>query len=167
MHDSPERQQLIAWLNDAHAMELSLAKVLENHAKDADRLPDIRTRDEEHLAETREHARKLERCLEHLGAEKPSAMKNAIGTVMGKMQGAMSGPFGDEIMKNALSDYAAEHMEIACYRSLIIAAEEIGEVQVARICNEILADEESMAQWLEQKLPEITRMSLHHAPASR
>lgn len=167
MHDSPERQQLIAWLTDAHAMELSLAKVLENHAKDADRLPDIRARDEDHLAETREHARKIEQCLEHLGAEKPSSVKNAIGTVMGKMQGAMSGPFGDEIMKNALSDYAAEHMEIACYRSLIIAAEEIGEVQVARLCNEILAEEESMAQWLEQKLPEITRMSLHQAPASR
>jgi ferritin-like metal-binding protein YciE len=166
MHDSPERQQLIAWLNDAHAMELSLAQVLEHHAKDADRLPDIRTRDEEHLAETREHARKLERCLAQLGAEKPSAMKNALGTVMGKMQGAMSGPFGDEIMKNALSDYAAEHMEIGCYRALITAAEEIGEVQVARICNEILADEESMAQWLEQKLPEITRMSLHQAPAA-
>lgn len=167
MHDSPERQQLIAWLTDAHAMELSLAKVLETHAKDADRLPDIRARDEEHLIETRDHTRKLEQCLEHLGAEKPSAMKNALGTVVGKMQGAMSGPFGDEIMKNTLSDYAAEHMEIACYRSLIVAAEEIGEVQVARICNEILADEESMAQWLEQKLPEITRMSLHQAPASR
>lgn len=167
MNDSPERQQLITWLNDAHAMELSLAKVFENHAKDADRLPDIRARDEEHLAETREHARKIEQCLEHLGANKPSSIKNALGTVMGKMQGAMSGPFGDEIMKNALSDYAAEHMEIACYRALIIAAEEIGEVQVARICNEILAEEESMAQWLEQKLPDITRMSLHHAPASR
>lgn len=167
MHDSPERQQLIAWLNDAHAMELSLAKVLENHAKDADRLPDIRARDEDHLTETRDHARKLEHCLEHLGAEKPSAVKNTLGKVMGKMQGAMSAPFGDEIMKNALSDYAAEHLEIACYRALVIAAEEIGELEVARICNEILADEESMAQWLEQKLPDITRMSLHHAPASR
>lgn len=167
MHDSPERQQLIAWLTDAHAMELSLAKVLEHHAKDADRLPDIRARDEDHLTETRDHARKLERCLDLLGAEKPSSVKNALGTVMGKMQGAMSAPFGDEIMKNALSDYAAEHLEIACYRSLIIAAEEIGELEVARICNEILADEESMAQWLEQKLPEMTRLSLHDAPASR
>ncbi|MBI2513406.1 MAG: ferritin-like domain-containing protein [Opitutae bacterium] len=167
MPDAPERQQLIAWLNDAHAMELSLAKVLENHAEDADRLPDIRARDEDHLAETREHARKLERCLDQLGASKPSAVKNAIGTVMGKMQGALSAPFGDEIMKNAISDFAAEHMEIACYRALVIAAEEIGEVQVARICNEILADEESMAQWLDQRLPEITRQSLHHAPASR
>lgn len=164
---SPERQQLIAWLTDAHAMELSLAKVLENHAKDADRLPDIRARDEEHLAETQEHARKVERCLQLLGADKPSSIKNAIGTVMGKMQGAMSGPFGDEIMKNALSDYAAEHMEIACYRSLIFAADELGESDVARICNEILAEEESMAQWLEQKLPDITRMALHQAPAAQ
>lgn len=167
MHDSPERQQLIAWLNDAHAMELSLAKVLESHARDADRLPDIRTRDEDHLAETREHARKLERCLERLGAEKPSVAKNTLGKAVGKIHGAMSAPFGDEVMKNALSDYAAEQLEIACYRALVVAAEEIGELEVARLCNEILADEESMAQWLEQKLPDITRMSLHHVPAAR
>lgn len=164
---SPERQQLIAWLTDAHAMELALVKVLENHAKDAERHPDIRARDEEHLAETRTHASQVERCLELLGAEKPSAVKNMMGTAMGKMQGAMSGPFGDEIMKNFLSDYAGEHMEIACYRALIVAADEIGETEVSEICGEIIADEEAMAEWLEERLPEITRLSLHQAPAAR
>jgi ferritin-like metal-binding protein YciE len=169
MHDSshsPERQQLIAWLTDAHAMELALAKVLENHARDAERHPDIRARDEQHLAETRLHASQVERCLELLGAEAPSKMKNMMGTAMGKMQGAMSGPFGDEIMKNFISDYAAEHMEIACYRALIIAADELGEHEVSRLCSQILAEEEQMAHWLEQHLPEITRLSLHQAPAA-
>lgn len=164
---SPERQQLIAWLTDAHAMELSLAKVLENHAGDAADHPEIRQRDEQHLAETRRHAEQIERCLEILGGERPSKMKNIVGTAMGKMQGAMSAPFGDEIMKNALSDYAAEHMEIACYRSLIIAADELGEHEVSRICGQILSEEEAMAHWLEQRLPDITRLSLHQAPAAR
>jgi ferritin-like metal-binding protein YciE len=164
---SPERQQLIAWLTDAHAMELSLAKVLENHRDDAKDHPEIRQQDEKHLAETRRHAQQIERCLEILGADKPSSIKNAMGTMMGKVQGGMSGPFGDEIMKNCLSDYAAEHMEIACYKSLIVAADELGEQEVSRICGQILKEEEAMAHWLEQHLPEVTRMSLHQAPASR
>lgn len=167
MHESPERQQLIAWLTDAHAMELSLVGVFENHVKDTDRLPDIRTRREEHLVETRQHVRKIERCLDHLGAKLPSSGTNATGTVFGRTLGETPDLFGGEIMKHALSHYAAEHLEIACYRSLVIAAEEIGELEVARICNEILADEESMARWLEQKLPDITLRSLHRAPASR
>lgn len=166
-NESPERKQLIAWLTDAHAMELSIAKVLENHRDDAKDHPQIRAQDEKHLAETRRHAEQVERCLELLGAEKPSAMKNMMGKAMGKMQGAMSGPFGDEIMKNCLSDYAAEHMEIACYKSLQIAADELGENEISRICGQILREEEAMAQWLEDHLPEVTRMSLHQAPAAR
>lgn len=167
MNDSPERKQLIAWLTDAHAMELSLLKVLENHAADAKDHPEIRQKDEQHAAETRRHAEQVERCLEILGQDKPSSTKDFMGKVMGKMQGAMSGPFGDEIMKNFLSDYAAEHMEIACYRSLVIAADELGEQEISRICQGILQEEEAMAEWLEQHLPEITRMSLHQAPAAR
>jgi ferritin-like metal-binding protein YciE len=170
MHDSaqsPERQQLIAWLNDAHALEISLIKTLENHAEDAQRLPEIRSRDEEHLAETRVQASRLERCLEILGADKPSTMKNALGSIMGRLQGAMSAPFGDEIMKNFLSDYAAEHLEIACYRSLILAAEELGESEVSALCRQTLEEEEAMANWLAQRLPEITRLSLHQASAAR
>lgn len=166
MNESPERKQLIAWLSDAHAMETSLAKVLENHTKDAKDHPEIRQKNEQHLAETKRHAEMLEQCLDRLG-ENPSGMKNAMGSMIGKMQGAMSGPFGDEIMKNFLSDYAAEHLEIACYRSLIIAADELDEQEVSRVCRQILRDEEAMAEWLEQHLPEITRMSLHQAPAGR
>src|ERR1044072_9150984 len=97
-HDSPAEKQLIAWLNDAYFMEQSLAKVLENHAADARDLPDVREKDMQHPYETRRHAEKIERCLELLG-EKPSMLMGAMGTVMGKVQGAATGVFGDEIMK--------------------------------------------------------------------
>jgi ferritin-like metal-binding protein YciE len=162
MNDSPQRKQFIAWLNDAYAMERSLAKVLENHVNDAKDHEEIRRRDEQHLAETRHHARQVERCLEILG-EKPSAVKAAMGTAMGTVQGAATGMFGDEIMKNFISDYAAENMEIACYRSLIAAAEELGEPEIARICGEILKQEEAMSAWLAQRIPAITRMTLQTA----
>jgi ferritin-like metal-binding protein YciE len=54
-------------------------------------------------------------------------------------------------------------MEIACYRSLIAAAEELGEPEIARICGEILKQEEAMSAWLAQRIPAITRMTLQTA----
>lgn len=146
-------------------MEHSLEKVLKNHAKDAKDHPEIRQRDEQHIEETRRHAELVKQCLEILG-EKPSTMKSAMGNVMGAVQGATTGMFRDEIVKNFLADYASEHFEIACYRSLIAAAEEMGQPEIARICGEILRDEEAMARWLEERIPDVTRMTLQqHAHA--
>lgn len=158
MSTSP-KEQLVTWLNSAYSMEKSLVQVLENHAKDAEDLPEVRQRDEQHIQETRRHADLVEQCLGILG-EKPSTMKSAMGNLMGKVQGASSGMHRDELVKNFLSDYAAEHFEIACYRSLIAAAEELGQPEIARICTEILRDEERMAAWLEERIPEVTRMHL-------
>src|SRR4051812_18222686 len=116
-----QNEQLITWLNSAYSMEQSLIQVLENHARDAKDFPEVRTRDEQHLEETRRHAQQVEQCLSILG-EKPSTMKSAAGNISGLVQGVASGMYEDEIVKNFLSDYAAEHFEIACYRSLIAAA---------------------------------------------
>lgn len=41
--------------------------------------------------------------------------------------------------------YVFEHHEIACYRSLIGAAEELGDAETAELCTEILREEEAMA----------------------
>lgn len=162
---SPPEKQLIAWLNDAYAMERSQAKVLQNHAEDAADLPDVRQKDMQHLYETRRHAEKIEKCLELIG-EKPSKTKGVLGSLLGKAQGAATGVFGDEILKNFLSDYAMEHFEIACYRSLITAAEEAGQPEIAEICQGILKEEEAMAKWLTERLDDVTRMSLQQAPVA-
>ncbi len=155
-----EHKQLIAWLNDAYSMERSLANTLENHASDAERFPEIRQRQSQHATETRSHAQQIERCLSILD-EKPSTVKGMMGSAMGTVEGIATGIFRDEIMKDVLMGYAAEHLEIACYRSLITAAKELGQAEIARICEQILKEEEAMAQWIEQHLPDITRMSLH------
>jgi ferritin-like metal-binding protein YciE len=154
-----EEEQLIAWLNDAYAMEMAQIPILENHANDARRHPDVRERDLHHLKETKQHAKDVKRCLEHLG-EKPSVTKKAIGKVTGAMQSVATEPFQDEIMKNFLMDYAAEHFEIACYRSLIAAAEEAGHSKIARVCEEILDEEEAMAEWLHDHLPRAVHITL-------
>jgi ferritin-like metal-binding protein YciE len=159
--------QVKTWLNSAYAMEQSLAQVLKNHASDArEDYPEVQSRIEEHLAETERHAERVKNCLQLLGDE-PSTTKSAIGNIMGMVQGASTGMYRDEIVKNALADYASEHFEIACYRSLIAAAEEIGRTEIADVCREILRDEESMAQWYQLKIPEITRTFLQRAEMAR
>lgn len=167
MHtEIPAEKQLIAWLNDAYAMEQSQTKVLQNHAEDAPPdMPELRQKDLQHLYETRRHVEKIARCLDLLG-EKPSKTKGLLGSVMGKAQGAVTGAFGDEIMKNCLQDYAMEHFEIACYRSLIVAAEELGRREIVEICEGILKEEESMARWLSERIPEVARLSLELAPVA-
>jgi ferritin-like metal-binding protein YciE len=159
------KEQLTKWLNDAYGMEMAQIQVLENHAKDAKDYPDIRARDEQHIEETRRQAERVKQCLELLG-EKTSGVKSAIGKVMGTVQGASTGMARDELVKNFLSDFGSEQFEIACYRSLIAGAEDLGQPEIARLCRESLAEEEAMARWLHDRIPEVTRMMLHQVAHS-
>lgn len=160
------KEVLTSWLNDAYAMEKALVPVLENHAKDAEHQPDVRERDLQHAEETKRHATMVEQCLERLG-EKPSRTKSVLGKMMGEMQAVSTGMFKDEVVKNFIADYAAEHFEIASYRSLVAAARELGEEEIARTCEEILKDEERMAGWLEENMPRAVSMAMGEAAAGR
>lgn len=154
-----QQQNILAWLKDAHAMEQGGILTLENHAAAAQSYPEVQSRLHAHAEATRQHAILVERCIERLGGH-PSVLKEAIGTVMGKVQGVANLPAQDTVVKNALGDFAAEHFEIACYRSLIAAAEQAGDDETATVCHQILHDEEEMASWLAAQIPLITRQFL-------
>jgi ferritin-like metal-binding protein YciE len=158
-HNHADYDLFIGWLRDAYAMEKGQVRVLENHAKDAKRHPEIQARLEQHADETRNQARRLEECLRQFG-EEPSTLKNTLTQAVGTVQGMASGAFRDDEVKNALLDYASEHFEIACYKALIHGARTIGRDEVARVCEEILREEETMARFLEQQLPTIVRDEL-------
>jgi ferritin-like metal-binding protein YciE len=151
--------QIVTWLRDAHAMELSIESTLQRHIEDAKDLPDVRLRLEQHLAETRSHARRVAECLTSLGAG-VSATKDVAGGVLGVVQGMSTALFTDELVKNALAEYAMEHLEIAAYSSLIAAAEDAGLVDISHTCSDILREEAAMANWLEDEIPKITRSYL-------
>jgi len=145
---------VVKWLNDAYAMENALVQVLENHAKDAQDHPQVQSRLQEHLETTRRHADRVKECIEHLGGD-TSSLKTGMANIMGTLQGMSTGPAEDELVKNALSDYAAEQFEVASYRALITAAEELGDQETVRACQENLREDEEMARWLEQQLPTV------------
>lgn len=159
-HDNAHKELLVTWLNDAYSMEQALIPVLENHAKDAEEHPEIRHRIEQHVQETRRHAEMVAECVRSLG-EEVSGLKSAMGKVMGSFQSVTTGMFGDELIKNALTDYASENFEIAAYRSLLTAAEHNGDQHIAEVCREILRDEEMMAEFLIGHIPGITEDVMH------
>src|SRR5215207_4843398 len=160
-----QHDQLLTWLNDAYMMELSVEEILLKHINDMGELPSFRARLARHVEETREHARSLEHCIQRLGG-KTSTVKNVMGEMMGRVQGLSTAMYRDEQVKNALAEYATEHFEIACYESLIAAADQLGEQEIVQVCREILAEEEAMAAWIRDNLPEVTMHFLRLQPVA-
>lgn len=145
----------IAWLNDAHAMETSITKALEQQAKLAQDHPKVREGIERHLEETKRHAEVLEGCLKELG-ESPSTVKDTMASAGAVLSGLM-GAAKDDLVKAAMNDYATEHMEIAAYKGLIVAATQLQHQEMAARFEEILAEEEAMAAWLLESMDTLTR----------
>lgn len=140
-------KHLSDWLRDAHAMEKQALTMMESLVKRLENYPDLRNRLKQHIEETRGQAQRLEGCLERLGTS-TSAVKDATAKMIATAQG-LSGLFvTDEVVKGHLASYVFEHFEIASYRMLIAAADEAGDAETRRICEENLREEEAMAAWL-------------------
>jgi ferritin-like metal-binding protein YciE len=160
------RDNLTAWLRDAYAMENQAIEILEKQANRLEHYPELRAKVRSHLDESHRQAERVERCLHQLGTD-TSGLKTALGKIVGTAQ-QLSGLFAsDEVLKSGIADYAFEHYEIASYRMLIAAAGEAGEHQVEGILQENLREEEEMAAWLAQHLPEVTRQYLHREAAGQ
>ncbi len=147
---------LNAWLKDAYSMERGLVPILENHAKDAKDHPEMQQVIQQHADRTKQHADMVKQCLERLG-DSPSSIKAGIGGIIGSAQSVTTAAAEDELVKNGLSDFAAENFEIASYKALIAAADQVGDMQTAQVCRQILGDEEQMANWLANQLPVAVR----------
>ncbi len=153
------KELLIAWLNDAHGMENALIQVLEHQVKDARDYPQVQPKLEQHLEQTRRHAQLVKECIEGLGG-KTSTVKAGMASLFGQMQALSTGPAKDEMVKNALADYAAENFEVASYTALMRAAQELGELQTASVCEQIRLEDEAMARWLGQNLSTLVQQTL-------
>jgi ferritin-like metal-binding protein YciE len=145
---------VLAWLNDALAMENALAVVLKHRISDAKGFPAVEEMDRQHLAETLNHAELVKQCIARLGS-KPSTVKSLFGTIFGAVQAPMTGLAKDEVVKNCLVDHVAEQFEVASYAALIAAANDIGDDEIARICEQNMREDEAMAARIMAVLPDV------------
>jgi ferritin-like metal-binding protein YciE len=117
--------------------------------------------------ETQEHANRLKECLRMLYAS-PSSVKSTLSSVIGSVEGATTALFRDQLVKDALADYASEQFEVGCYTALVSAATELGHVDVARLCKQNLEEDRAMAAWVLQQLPAVvSRDAINPATARR
>jgi ferritin-like metal-binding protein YciE len=152
------------WLRDAHAMEEQAEQMLEAQSSRIENYPELAARIEQHFRETQSQRQRLEACLERRGTT-ASGIKDMGGRFTAMMQGIGGSMAPDEVTKGAMASYAFEHFEIASYKCIIAAAEQAGDAETARVCEEILQEEHAMASWLGDQLPQVTRTFLQRAAA--
>ncbi len=145
----------ISWLHDAYGMEINLTHVLEHRVDDAKNYPTIQMRVQQHLEQTRQHAEMVKSVIERLG-ENTSAIKTGIANISGTLQAVSTGPTKDEMVKNCLADFASESFKIACYTSLIVAAQGLGDTSAVQTFQRILQDERDMASFYLSVIPDVT-----------
>lgn len=150
------REHLVAWLRDAHAMEEQAIEILEKQANRLESYPDMQRRIRQHIDETKRQAERVNECINRIG-DGTSTAKDLTGKLMGNISAMTNAMASDEVVKNAIADLAFENFEIASYTSLIAAAEAAGDEQTAQVCREILQEEEEMAAWVKENLPQVTR----------
>jgi ferritin-like metal-binding protein YciE len=148
-------ENLLDWLRDAHAMEQQAEHMLKAQASRIEHYPVVKTRVEEHLQETLSQQQLLAGCIERLGG-KPSIMKDVMGKTMAFGQAVGGALNSDEIVKGAIASYVFENLEIATYTALIAAARTVGDTETVRVCEQILPQEQAMAAWVLEHLPQLT-----------
>ncbi len=157
-----KKRSYISWLNDAHALEESLVVVLEKQAADANADEEMKDKLQEHLLQTKKHAKLIRSCLVRHN-EDTSSGKDFLARAVSALNGMTISLSGDSRVKNIHSAYASEQVEIASYTVIRAAASELGDMETVNICDEILLDEKEMAEWLLEKLPLVTveHLKLH------
>jgi ferritin-like metal-binding protein YciE len=158
------KDDLLAWLRDAHAMELQAIEMLEKQERRVSDYPALQARLREHVEETRGQARLLEDCIRRRNSS-TSTLKDLAGKFMGTMQALSGVVFSDEVVKGTIAGYTFEHYEIACYRVLAAAARMDGDNETAEVCERIMRQEEAMAEWLASHQAEITEQYLRRTAA--
>lgn len=153
------RDDLISWLRDAHSMEASTVDNLQRLIEASDDYPQLKTQLQRHREVSIRQRDEIERELDRLGSD-TSTLKELVMKVAGNMQPLLSLFTPDSMPKNCIAGHAWEHFEIASYRSMLGAAEELGMTELRSMCERFIAEEKEMADFFDAQLPEITRQYL-------
>jgi ferritin-like metal-binding protein YciE len=159
------KQKVVQYLNEAHASESALVRVLQSQIAMTPR-GTYRTGLETHLNETRNHAARVSRRLKTLdqGSNPFTAFVGLWGDLVGQTLALGKTPFdllrgsgGEEkVLKNAKDACATEALEIATYTAIERLASAVGDDETAKLAASIRADEEKMLQRILREIPKLT-----------
>ena len=156
-NDKPQ-QKLVDYVEDAHAMEQNVSRMLDSMISTTDD-PEITEMLRHHKEETERHEQRLRERLDALGAG-TSAGKQAQTIATALMKGATDQVRGDQAGKNERDGYVSEHMEIAAYQLLERLAERAGEAETAEVARQNRADDGAMAQTIDSNWDRFLELTL-------
>ena len=159
--------KLVQYLTEAYAKERQLETALQAHIGMTNRAP-YKKRLQQHLSETRQHAKQVERQIKKLGGAVPEAAidtTTTVSSVFGKALALAQGPLhamrgtseNEKLLKNAKDEYVDESAEIAAYTAIETLATDVGDTDTARLARTIRRDEERMAGFLAKQIPTLTK----------
>src|SRR3954468_24393853 len=167
--------KLIQYLNEAYGKEKELETALQAHiamtAKDT-----YRKRLQDHLKETKGHAREVERRIKQLGGKAeagpissgPEVVAEAatgLTSVASKAVAAAQGPLhalrgtgeAERMLKNARTEFHNEFAEIRLYAGIESFADSVGDKDTAKLARGIRREEERMAKFLERQIEQLAK----------
>lgn len=159
MADMNERDaKLVQYLSEAYGKERELEAALQAHIAMATKGP-YKKRLQQHLKETKSHAKQVERRIKKLGGG-GQTLQGTVGKVAALAKGPLHAIRGDseaeKLLKNAKTEYWNEHEEIATYLGIETLAEKVGDSETAKLAKAIRREEEKMAGFLLGQIKQLT-----------
>jgi ferritin-like metal-binding protein YciE len=167
--------KLIQYLNEAYGKEKELETALQAHIAMTTKAP-YKKRLQEHLRETKGHAREVSRRIKQLGGKAeagpissgPDVVVEAAGgitAVASKAVAAAQGPLhairgtgaAEKMLKNARTQYHNEFEEIGFYAGIQSLAETVGDKDTAKLARSIRREEERMAKFLAKQIEQLAK----------
>jgi ferritin-like metal-binding protein YciE len=164
--------KLVQYLNEAYGKEKELETALQAHIAMTTKAP-YKKRLQQHLKETKAHARNVERRIKQLGGKADATpapgpigdAASAVTSAAGKAVSAAKGPLhalrgtgeNEKMLKNAKTEFWNEHEEIATYTAIETLADTVGDKDTAKLAREIRREEERMAKFLAGQIPTLTK----------
>jgi ferritin-like metal-binding protein YciE len=152
------QSQLLKHIDEAHALEQTVARMLDGLIASSDD-PEVIDRLEHHKLETQQHESSMRRRLEAHGAQ-PSMVRQAAGMLEAMFKMPLDLMRGEKSGRTARDAYTTEHLEIASYELLRRVAERAGDEETAVACRDILEQERAMATYIEENWDRFAELSL-------
>ena len=152
------QDQLVKHIDEAISMEENVKRMLDGMIETTDDAGVIDLL-EHHRVETEQHSQRLRGRLEAHGAS-PSMVREATGILGALAKLPLDMVRGEKAGRKARDGYATEHMEIASYQLLERIATQAGDEETAEVARLNRAEEEAMAEKLDEHWDTFVQLSL-------
>jgi ferritin-like metal-binding protein YciE len=158
MSDPNQRDaKLIQYLSEAYGKERELETALQVDIAITTK-PPYKKRLQQHLKETKAHAKALDKRIKKLGGG-TQVVQSLVGKVTAVAKGPLHAVRGagqqEKMLKNAKTQFTSEQEEISTYLALETFARKVGDTETANLARDIRREEERMAKFLEGQIKQL------------